>query len=139
MKWSDILEWARSGNAGLIAAALMLGLAGCSAVTRQKSAETYKRGVLLIDGRKSQRRTAHRKKSVADVLTLAGIAIAAVDETKHFKLIGTTGTGKTTAIGELLGTALARSDRAVFADPSAGSIPRILDGLRCAIWSRTIA
>src|SRR5258708_17791167 len=98
MKWSDILEWARSGNAGLIAAALMLGLAGCSALTRQKSAETYKRGVLLIDGRKSQRRTAHRKKSVADVLTLTGIAIAAVVETKHVKLMCTNGTGQSTAV-----------------------------------------
>src|SRR5258708_37401438 len=130
MKWSDILEWARSGNAVLIAAALMLGLAGCSALTRQKSAETYKRGVLLIDGRKSQRRTAHRKKSVAELLTLAGIAIAAVDETKHFKLIGTTGTGKSTAIGELLGAALARGDRAVFADPDGGYLRRFYDRYR---------
>jgi type IV secretory pathway TraG/TraD family ATPase VirD4 len=40
-----------------------------------------------------------------------------VDETKHFKLIGTTGTGKSTAIRELLRGALARGDRAVIADP----------------------
>src|SRR5258707_1703840 len=130
MKWSDILEWARSGNAVLIAAALMLGLAGCSALTRQKSAETYKRGVLLIDGRKSQRRAARRRKSGAEVLTLAGIAVAAADETKHFKLIGTTGTGKSTAIGELLGAALARGDRAVFADPDGGYLGRFYDRYR---------
>jgi type IV secretory pathway TraG/TraD family ATPase VirD4 len=130
MNGSDILEWARSGNAVLIAAVLMLGLAACSALTRRKSPETYKRGVLLIDGRKSQRRTARRKKSGAEVLTLAGIAIAAVDETKHFKLIGTTGTGKSTAIGELLGTALARGDRAVFADPDGGYLTRFYDRYR---------
>jgi type IV secretory pathway TraG/TraD family ATPase VirD4 len=40
-----------------------------------------------------------------------------VDETKHFKLIGTTGTGKSTAIRELLGSALARGDGAIVTDP----------------------
>jgi hypothetical protein len=53
-------------------------------------------------------------------VTLAGIPIAATDETKHFKLIGTTGTGKSTAIRELLEGALARGDRAVIADPDGG-------------------
>jgi type IV secretory pathway TraG/TraD family ATPase VirD4 len=130
MNWSAILELARSGNAVLIVAALMLGLVGCSALMRRKSLETYKRGVLVIDGRKSQRRAARRKKSGAEVLTLAGVAIAAVDETKHFKLIGTTGTGKSTAIGELLGTALARGDRAVFADPDGGYLGRFYDRYR---------
>jgi type IV secretory pathway TraG/TraD family ATPase VirD4 len=130
MNWSAILDWVRSGNAVLTAAALMLGLIGCSALIRRKSPETHKRGVLLIDGRGSQRRTARRKKSGAEVLTLAGIAIAAEDETKHFKLIGTTGTGKSTAIGELLGTALARGDRAVFADPDGGYLTRFHDRYR---------
>jgi hypothetical protein len=50
-------------------------------------------------------------------LTLAGVPVPALDETKHFKLIGTTGTGKSTAIRELLAGALARGDRAVIADP----------------------
>jgi type IV secretory pathway TraG/TraD family ATPase VirD4 len=53
-------------------------------------------------------------------VTLAGIEIPSLDESKHFKLIGTTGTGKSTAIRELLGAALARGDRAVIADPDAG-------------------
>jgi type IV secretory pathway TraG/TraD family ATPase VirD4 len=53
-------------------------------------------------------------------VTLAGIHVAAMDETKHFKLIGTTGTGKSTAIRELLEGALARGDRAVIADPDGG-------------------
>ena len=50
-------------------------------------------------------------------LTLAGVAIAPLDETKHFKIMGATGAGKSTAIAELLGGALARGDRAVIADP----------------------
>jgi type IV secretory pathway TraG/TraD family ATPase VirD4 len=57
-------------------------------------------------------------------LTLAGVAVAPLDETKHFKLIGTTGTGKSTAIRELLQAALRRGDRAVIADPDAGYLKR---------------
>jgi type IV secretory pathway TraG/TraD family ATPase VirD4 len=64
------------------------------------------------------------------VLTMAGIVIPAADETKHFKLIGTTGTGKSTAIRELLGCAIARGDRAVFADPDAGYLANFYDRYR---------
>jgi type IV secretory pathway TraG/TraD family ATPase VirD4 len=53
-------------------------------------------------------------------LRFAGQPLAAQDETKHFKLIGTTGTGKSTAIRALLRGALARGDRAVIADPDGG-------------------
>ena len=49
---------------------------------------------------------------------------------KHFKLIGTTGTGKSTAIRELLGAALARGDRAVIADPDGGYLRRFYDPRR---------
>jgi type IV secretory pathway TraG/TraD family ATPase VirD4 len=57
-------------------------------------------------------------------LTLAGQPIPPADETKHFKLIGTTGTGKSTAIRELLSHVLARGDRAVIADPDGAFIER---------------
>jgi len=127
MDWLAILEWTHSGNAVFVAAAVMLGLVGCSRLMRRKPQDTYKRGVLLADGRISQRRVARQINSGAELLTLAGIAIAAVDETKHFKLIGTTGTGKSTAIRELLGAAIARGDRAVFADPDGGYLARFYD------------
>jgi type IV secretory pathway TraG/TraD family ATPase VirD4 len=48
-----------------------------------------------------------------------------MDETKHFKLIGTTGTGKSTAIRELLEAALRRGDRAIISDPDAGYLARL--------------
>jgi len=54
--------------------------------------------------------------------------IAPLDEFKHFKFIGSTGTGKSTAIRELLSQALARGDRAVISDPDAGYTTRF--------WSR---
>ena len=108
----------------------MLASSDARRLMRRRSPETYKRGVLLLDGRRSQRRAARRSKSGAESLTLAGVAIAAADETKHFKLIGTTGTGKSTAIRELLGAAIARGDRAVFADPDGGYMTRFFDRYR---------
>jgi type IV secretory pathway TraG/TraD family ATPase VirD4 len=52
------------------------------------------------------------------------------DETKHFKLIGTTGTGKSTAIRQLLEGVLERGDRAVIADPDGGYLKRYYDPAR---------
>jgi hypothetical protein len=53
------------------------------------------------------------------VMILGAMAMA-----NRFKFIGTTGTGKSTAIAQLLGQALARADRAVIADPDGGYLRR---------------
>jgi len=58
------------------------------------------------------------------------MSIPAGDETKHFKFIGTTGTGKSTAICEVLAGALGRGDRAVIADPDGGYLRRFYDDRR---------
>jgi type IV secretory pathway TraG/TraD family ATPase VirD4 len=63
-------------------------------------------------------------------LTLCGLPLAREDETKHFKLIGTTGTGKSTAIRELLSAALRRGDRAIVADPDGGYLAHFYDPSR---------
>jgi type IV secretory pathway TraG/TraD family ATPase VirD4 len=63
-------------------------------------------------------------------LTLAGIPVPAPDELKHFKLLGTTGTGKSTAIRELLERSLNRGDRAVIADPDGAYLNRFYDSNR---------
>lgn len=63
-------------------------------------------------------------------LTLAGLPVDTADETKHFKIIGTTGTGKSTAIRELLAGALARGDRAVIADADGSYMERFYDAHR---------
>jgi type IV secretory pathway TraG/TraD family ATPase VirD4 len=130
MDWSTIIKHTQSGNAVLLSAVLTLSLVGCLRLARRKSQDTYKRGAVLIDGRRIQRRAARLKKSNGRLVTLAGVAIADKDETKHFKLIGTTGTGKSTAIRELLGAAIARGDRAVFADPDGGYFTRFYDRYR---------
>jgi type IV secretory pathway TraG/TraD family ATPase VirD4 len=130
MDWQGLLAWSHSGSAVLVAAALMLTLVGCSRLLRSKPQETHRRGAILADGRAVQRRSARLKASGAEMLTVAGVAVGAADETKHFKLIGTTGTGKSTAIRELLGAAIARGDRAVFADPDGGYLARFYDPYR---------
>src|ERR1700728_5000492 len=101
----------------LMAAAVVLGCGGLARLARRKPQDTYKRGVVLVDGRALQRRAVRMKRTNPTLLTLARTAIAEADETKHFKLIGTTGTGKSTAIRELLGAAMERGAGAVFADP----------------------
>ena len=63
-------------------------------------------------------------------IRLAGMPVAHDDETKHFKIIGTTGTGKSTAIREMLSIALNRGDRAVIADPDGGYLARYYDADR---------
>ena len=63
-------------------------------------------------------------------LTLAGVPVAVQDETKHFKIIGTTGTGKSTALNEILQASLRRGDRAIIADPDGGYLRRFYDRAR---------
>jgi len=130
MDWPAGLKWAHNGYAVFLAAAVMLGVALCARLMRQTLRDTYKRGVHVIEGRAPRLSHGRGGRLNAEALRLAGIAIAAADETKHFKLIGTTGTGKSTAIRELLGAAIARGDRAVFADPDGGYMARFFDRYR---------
>jgi type IV secretory pathway TraG/TraD family ATPase VirD4 len=110
---------------GSLAIALLLVVA---LSRRSRGRDAHRRGARIRDGRPAQRRTASlqllRRRPL---LTLAGIGILPHDEVKHFKLIGTTGTGKSTAIRELLGAALCRGDRAVITDPDGGYLARFYD------------
>jgi hypothetical protein len=71
-----------------------------------------------------------RKPDFVGSITLAGLPVRGTDETKHFKFIGTTGTGKSTAIREMLSAALARGDRAVIADPDGGYLSHFYNAER---------
>lgn len=95
----------------------------------------YVRGATVIRAeeaptRRGGRQGRGRDRDGSNGVTLAGIPIPAADETKHFKLIGTTGAGKSTAITELLSGALRRGDRAVIADPDGGYMRRFFDSRR---------
>jgi type IV secretory pathway TraG/TraD family ATPase VirD4 len=106
---------------GLSAALGYLG--GVSAARRTENDRRYGRGTLLADRPPASRSKARQHARGAGI-TLAGTAVPAQDEAKHFKLIGTTGTGKSTAIHEIIAGALSRGDRAVIADPDAGYLRR---------------
>lgn len=95
------------------------------ALARLKPTSLVGRGTVIIDVRDQKPAT-----PLPGGLTLAGLRIAPMDETKHFKIMGTTGTGKSTAIGELLAGALARGDRAVIADPDGSYAHQFYDPAR---------
>jgi type IV secretory pathway TraG/TraD family ATPase VirD4 len=135
-------------NGGLMQLAVGVGVTaavgylGGRVIARSSSAtESYRRGTRILDteentqarlsprsheGARSREATRGQRKH----LTLAGIPVRFEDETKHFKFIGTTGTGKSTAIRELLRGALERGDRAVIADPDGGYLQRFYDERR---------
>jgi len=93
--------------------------------------EWRKRGTLLVRGPSfGQSGLRMRAWPWSRSLRLAGVAVTVAEETKHFKLIGTTGSGKSTAIAQLLQGALQRGDRAVIADPDGGYLARFHDSGR---------
>ena len=100
------------------AAALALLFVGLSRRSSGVVEESHKRGTTI--------RTAGRRRRRRE-LSLAGTGVKLADEAKHFKLLGTTGTGKSTAIAELVGGALGRGDRAVFTDPDGGYLQRFYE------------
>jgi hypothetical protein len=121
-----------------VAGSIALGYAaGRMFARRSYPVVTYERGAIVTGesvgpvARRGNARGAARARS-RDLrgVSLAGVPVAAQDETKHFKLIGTTGTGKSTAIREILNAALARGDRAVIADPDGGYLRQFYDASR---------
>ena len=127
-----LMEFAIGGSvAGL------LGYRGGRVLARSRggSAPGYIRGAAVITPeelatQRGGRRAGSRERSLSVGVTLGGIPIPVADETKHFKLIGTTGAGKSTAITELLSGALRRGDRAIIADPDCGYMKRFFDARR---------
>jgi hypothetical protein len=87
------------------------------------SVPQHRRGAIVA-------RAAPKSARRRDAITLAGIPVDPKDETKHFKLIGATGTGKSTAIREMLAAALERGDRAIIADPDGGYLARFYSAER---------
>jgi len=114
-------EWTSGWKAVVVALGLLVLVAMIFLVWKPASRDIHKRGARILEGRRARRKVSQlRRASSESGLTLGGVRIAALDETKHFKLIGTTGTGKSTAIRELLSSALDRGDRAVITDPDSG-------------------
>jgi type IV secretory pathway TraG/TraD family ATPase VirD4 len=88
------------------------------------------RGAMVLDGAAAQAATYKLRVKAQALppsqipLTVAGVAVGLKDEVNHFKFMGTTGTGKSTVMRELLHAALYRGDRAVIADPDGGYLSK---------------
>lgn len=111
-----------------LALLIVIGIAGGTVLARQSSVRQPKhlRGAFV--SRAANKKVRDARSGIP--VTLAGIPISLADETKHFKIIGTTGTGKSTAIREILDAALSRGDRAIIADPDGGYLNRYYDPKR---------
>ncbi len=128
LDWIVTSQWLRGWRGALpFAAALLLA---ASVALRTNSADLHKRGTRVLQGARARRARQRRRRLCEAPLTLAGVSITGPEETRHFKLIGTTGTGKSTAIRGLLAGALARGDRAVITDPEGGYLERFYDRRR---------
>ena len=114
---------------GTAGAAVLGYVTGLASAERDQRPKVHQRGAVVTDPPKLERPRRARDANEQQI-TLAGNVVPIADETKHFKLIGTTGTGKSTAIQEMLTTALARGDRAVIADPDGGYMRRFYDEKR---------
>ena len=106
-----------------------LGYAGGRAAAQSADSTTHRRGAMVQDAMPHSY-SRQLESAIDRHVTLAGAPLAVADESKHFKFIGTTGTGKSTAIQELLGSALQRGDRAVIADPDGGYLKRFFEPAR---------
>ena len=113
----------RNGVLQVICGSLMIAATGyyagrLIAIRKRSQDPAHRRGAVI--GSSPTTRSPQHADHPTPPITLAGSAVAPTDETKHFKLIGTTGTGKSTAIREMLAAALARGDRVIIADPDGG-------------------
>ena len=120
------------GVAAAVTATAALGYAAGMVLGRAGQPQAlHRRGALVTDeGAQPPAPRRRMRAAAAPGLTLAGVRVPEADEAKHFKLIGTTGTGKSTAIHELLRAALTRGDRAVIADPDGAYLRSFYDRRR---------
>jgi type IV secretory pathway TraG/TraD family ATPase VirD4 len=109
------------------ALALVAGVLGGILARRRSNAPRVARGTRVLD---PPPRGAAAFRVRRAPIVYAGQPVPLHDETKHFKLIGTTGTGKSTAVRGLLRGALARGDRAVIADPDGAFAAEFYDPAR---------
>lgn len=122
----------QSGPAWAAAAPALLGALGMAAILLRRGAqpEAYRRGAIVHVPQRPRRGRQRIRAEDGVRLRLGGVLVRPEDETKHFKLVGTTGTGKSTAIRELLRGALLRGDRAVITDPDGAYLSRFHDRYR---------
>jgi type IV secretory pathway TraG/TraD family ATPase VirD4 len=118
---------ARIATLGGGALTLTVGLLGGLLLRRQSANARVQRGTRIVEPPWPATAALGAGRTP---IVCAGLPVPPLDETKHFKLVGTTGTGKSTAIRGLLRGALARGDRAVIADPDGTYVAEFHDPAR---------
>ena len=117
---TQVIAGVGAGVAIGYAAGRALGRSGAGGAIHQRGALVEEAAVARARFRARGRQHDAQRGHIA----VAGIPLTLEDEMKHFKFIGTTGTGKSTAIHQVLEAALRRGDRAVIADPDGGYLRR---------------
>jgi type IV secretory pathway TraG/TraD family ATPase VirD4 len=125
-------EGALSLAVGTAASVAFGYLSGRMLAKPRDSSSEHRRGTVIHEPERAANDLPDRQggRGLNRGITIAGVLVPERDETKHFKIIGTTGTGKSTAITEILEAALARGDRAVIADPDGGYMRRFFSAER---------
>jgi type IV secretory pathway TraG/TraD family ATPase VirD4 len=127
MDLAAVIARTRDWDAALPLAAVSVALV--VVMIRRDRTDGHVRGARVLAGRHARHAVRRRRRGSA-ALELAGVPIRSGEETRHFKLIGTTGTGKSTAIMSLMRSALGRGDRAVISDPDGGYRAQFFDRRR---------
>ena len=111
---------------------ILVGFCAAWAGPRRAAGPVVARGTMIVDGGNGRPKSvrALAKLRARGVVTFAGVELELRDELKHFKIVGTTGTGKSTTINELAEGALGRGDRMVIADPDGAYSARFYDAAR---------
>src|SRR5471030_994639 len=79
------------------------------------------RGARLASGKELARKTRNKSQQQVEI---AGVPMPLACESSHLLLAGSTNSGKSTAVNELLSFALARGDRAIVIDPNGHALAR---------------
>ena len=116
--------------AALLAASALGGALTAFASIRRSSAGQVTRGTQVMPSKRWQSDTRKTRIKHGPLITIAGCGLKRDDEIKHFSVFGTTGTGKSVAIREMLMGAHARGDRAFIADPDGGFLARFYNPAR---------
>ena len=80
------------------------------------------RGAVVVSGEKLTRKTSTKPRQ--QQIEIAGVPMPPTCEPNHLLLAGSTATGKSTAVDELLQLALARGDRVIVIDPNGHALAR---------------
>lgn len=127
LQW--LLHWSATRTLylqfGLVPVTALLVWVRAKQAEQEAAGRYLLRGASILSGFKAAWFLRRRASSAGGAtVALAGCPVPLEDETKHFKVIGATGAGKSTAIRELVDRALWRGDRAIIADPGGDYLSR---------------